>query len=305
MFFDKLPSRKAGAGVNYPFLTQKERDNETGLDYFLARYYSSTQGRFTSVDPQNIVLDKNRGRNADERARILQSYIVQPQNWNRYAYTRNNPLAYTDPNGRCSAPSGLSKGNVGVCIEAFIASPTINRIGRGDNRDFAANDPGKTSRLEVCGTISRGGGLWNVHLTATPGTSETRIGLSRPGTATLAVNANENKDGNLIVNVRTTGDNGFKGWPGAPEGTIQINVTLIVTPDGKVGIESGERTAYPSTGLYVYTMGADGKPAAATLGEGRETTPAALTQPLVPIQPVPPTCNCPKPEDEKTRRHND
>jgi RHS repeat-associated protein len=31
--------------------TQKERDNETGLDYFLARYYSSTQGRFTSPDP--------------------------------------------------------------------------------------------------------------------------------------------------------------------------------------------------------------------------------------------------------------
>jgi hypothetical protein len=33
------------AGFNYPFLTQKERDNETGLDYFLARYYLSTQGR--------------------------------------------------------------------------------------------------------------------------------------------------------------------------------------------------------------------------------------------------------------------
>lgn len=30
--------------------TLKERDNETGLDYFLARYYSSTQGRFTSPD---------------------------------------------------------------------------------------------------------------------------------------------------------------------------------------------------------------------------------------------------------------
>jgi RHS repeat-associated protein len=34
----------------YPFLTQKERDIETGLDYFGARYYASTQGRFTSVD---------------------------------------------------------------------------------------------------------------------------------------------------------------------------------------------------------------------------------------------------------------
>src|SRR6185369_16041139 len=33
--------------------TQKERDNESGLDYFLARYYSSAQGRFTSIDPQN------------------------------------------------------------------------------------------------------------------------------------------------------------------------------------------------------------------------------------------------------------
>ena len=31
--------------------TQKERDNETGLDYFGARYFASTQGRFTSPDP--------------------------------------------------------------------------------------------------------------------------------------------------------------------------------------------------------------------------------------------------------------
>jgi RHS repeat-associated protein len=31
--------------------TRKERDVETGLDYFIHRYYSSTQGRFTSADP--------------------------------------------------------------------------------------------------------------------------------------------------------------------------------------------------------------------------------------------------------------
>ncbi len=45
----------AGAGSNYTFLTLKERDNETGLDYFLARYHASTQGRFTSPDPYNII----------------------------------------------------------------------------------------------------------------------------------------------------------------------------------------------------------------------------------------------------------
>jgi RHS repeat-associated protein len=38
------------AGFNYPSVTQKERDFETGLDYFLARYYSSTRGRFLAAD---------------------------------------------------------------------------------------------------------------------------------------------------------------------------------------------------------------------------------------------------------------
>jgi len=39
----------ASDGVRQHF-TQKERDNETGLDYFGARYFASTQGRFTSPD---------------------------------------------------------------------------------------------------------------------------------------------------------------------------------------------------------------------------------------------------------------
>src|SRR5205823_1294236 len=35
-----------GDGIRQKF-TQKERDIETGLDYFLSRYYSNSQGRFT------------------------------------------------------------------------------------------------------------------------------------------------------------------------------------------------------------------------------------------------------------------
>jgi len=60
--------------------TSKERDQESGLDYFLARYYSSAQGRFTGVDPAN-------------------GYASVPQDWNRYSYTLNNPFKYTDPSG--------------------------------------------------------------------------------------------------------------------------------------------------------------------------------------------------------------
>jgi RHS repeat-associated protein len=69
-------------GCNYPFLTAKERDIETGLDYFLARYYSSTQGRFTSVDPANAGAEPS-----------------NPQSWNGYAYAFNNPVKYQDPDG--------------------------------------------------------------------------------------------------------------------------------------------------------------------------------------------------------------
>src|SRR5262249_14933073 len=80
----------------------KERD-ETGLDYFLARYHSNVQGRFTSPDPYNIIFEKEKGRNERERQQFFIGYISQPQNWNKYVYTLNNPLKYSDPDGRRTA----------------------------------------------------------------------------------------------------------------------------------------------------------------------------------------------------------
>jgi RHS repeat-associated protein len=71
-------SGKAGyrntAGPRQRF-TGKERDAETGLDYFGARYLSSAQGRFTSPD-----------------APFADQFPENPQSWNLYSYTRNNPL---------------------------------------------------------------------------------------------------------------------------------------------------------------------------------------------------------------------
>jgi RHS repeat-associated protein len=62
----------------------KERDVETGSDYLGARYYASRTGRFTTVDP---VVNVPAG-------------LTDPQRWNRYAYARNNPLVFIDPDGR-------------------------------------------------------------------------------------------------------------------------------------------------------------------------------------------------------------
>ena len=76
-----VPGYSADLGIREKF-TGKERDAETGLDYFGARYLSSAQGRFMSPDPL-----LNSGRPSD------------PQSWNRYSYVRNNPLSNVDPTG--------------------------------------------------------------------------------------------------------------------------------------------------------------------------------------------------------------
>lgn len=55
-------------------------DDDTGLYYYNFRYYDPQLGRFTQ--PDDIISD-----------------LADPQGYNRYAYVRNNPLRFTDPNG--------------------------------------------------------------------------------------------------------------------------------------------------------------------------------------------------------------
>jgi RHS repeat-associated protein len=75
---------KDGKQEPYGF-AQKERDPETGLNYFEARYQHPVYGRFISVDPKLSL----------EPAASLGG----PQGLNYYAYCANNPLAFIDPNG--------------------------------------------------------------------------------------------------------------------------------------------------------------------------------------------------------------
>lgn len=72
--------------------TGKERDTESGNDYFGARYYSSSMGRWMSPDW------------ADRPSPVPWAVFSDPQSLNLYSYVRNNPLSHTDPNGheRCA-----------------------------------------------------------------------------------------------------------------------------------------------------------------------------------------------------------
>ena len=72
--------------------TGHERDEETGLDYMLARYYSSSVARFLSVDPASQSITS-----------------IAAQSWNRYSYVRNDPLRFVDPTGMLEVDSDTAK----------------------------------------------------------------------------------------------------------------------------------------------------------------------------------------------------
>lgn len=91
-FGKEIPRPSYPDGETHQF-TGKERDAESGLDYFGARYFSSTEGRFTSIDPLSVP----RLQKADREQ--FAAFIAQPQNWNAYAYAHNNPIGKLDPNG--------------------------------------------------------------------------------------------------------------------------------------------------------------------------------------------------------------
>ena len=98
-----------------PYLfTGKERDQESGLDYFGARYYGSTMGRFSSPDPSGLVF-------ADP---------TNPQSFNLYAYVQNNPLVNADPNGLdCIYTSNLTSTSVSVeTVRGDCRSDTDNGV---------------------------------------------------------------------------------------------------------------------------------------------------------------------------------
>ncbi|MBN2306941.1 hypothetical protein JXD20_03060 [Candidatus Peregrinibacteria bacterium] len=80
-----------GEDEDYGF-TGKEKDDETGLHYYGARYYDSTTGRFVSPDPLLLRIDQ---MSPEER----NQFLSDPQALNAYAYARNNPVRYIDPDG--------------------------------------------------------------------------------------------------------------------------------------------------------------------------------------------------------------
>ncbi|HKV25234.1 MAG TPA: RHS repeat-associated core domain-containing protein [Candidatus Acidoferrum sp.] len=123
-FGDGLTTSGSCSDLSPLLFTGKERDNETGLDNFGARFNDSSFGRFMSPDPE--------GAGASP---------VAPQSWNAYAYVLNNPLNLIDPNGLDCVYAADADGNPNSGSLTVVHGDCLNEGGKDDGGVFVDNDP--------------------------------------------------------------------------------------------------------------------------------------------------------------------
>jgi RHS repeat-associated protein len=88
---DRIHTSSEATAARYGF-TQKERDAESEMHYFEARFLESSLARFILADPAASDLNHES--------------LMIPQKLNGYAYARNNPVVYVDPLGTAEESSG-------------------------------------------------------------------------------------------------------------------------------------------------------------------------------------------------------
>lgn len=171
--------------------TGKERDAESGLDYFGARYMSSNMGRFMSPDPVIITPER----------------LANPQELNLYAYVANNPLRFIDPTGEVLQCAGDDKSR-GQCFSDLqqIAGDAASRLSIDAKTGVVSFD---TSGLDL--SKNAGGSLVN-DLVGSKNTYDFSVG---PTVMTDKGPVRVDKIGIDIANLPTFGDQPKSGNPPA------------------------------------------------------------------------------------------
>lgn len=205
-----------------------------------ARYYSSSGGRFISVDRALG------GRSA-------------PQTWNRYAYARNNPVRYSDVDGNVEIDLYIRH----FIMQHHVSSPTGNMA--GNNRDFSfnSNASSKTAlhiRLETDPARSASGVVQRFP-PVTGLTHNYSLGLNGHAPAnsmfnTMRIDVTRNDRQDLVVTAKTYTSIAFSGsllGPLAPP--IRSDVLMTISSDGTRIAATGSRSSSPSLEIFAQRSG--------------------------------------------------
>jgi RHS repeat-associated protein len=245
----------ASDGVRQQF-TGQQRDDETGLDFFEARYFSSTQGRFTSVDPL-----------------LSSATSFDPQTWDRYSYALNNPLAFNDPSGMytCSDSKNCSS-DADKRFEqqrqaAIKKLADIEKRYGTNSKEYtdaaravnAYGDPNKDNGVIVnFGSLAAG----------TQGTTSPNFPTTGNNSVTVTIDLNQNKkDGDLLLTIAHEGSHVQDNLDyqtaviaaAATQGnTAQVEAAVTAVLNGPLRVTHGasETRAYGVSAVFAeFTLG--------------------------------------------------
>lgn len=233
---------------NHYKFTGKERDSESGLDYFGARYYSNGLGRFITPDW------------AAKATAVPYAEFSDPQSLNLYNYVRNVPTVKADIDGHCGEDACVMEAAVGITIlvmatQAYYAMPA-------SQRNFGASLNQASS--SVMGTIK---GWFHKDSSPPPSTPTTGVNTQTPPSAPTAGVNTQTPPSTETIGVNTQN-------PPTTSSAGTVSTTTATTNTGTIYVVPGKAT--PSGKAYVGRHNKSDPAKTRRSNDGRDRTQAKV-----------------------------
>jgi RHS repeat-associated protein len=136
-----------------PFrFTGKERDRETGLYYFGARYLDPKTSRWLSADPAMSEYVPVSGQNVSHLSGM--GGVYNTINLHTYHYSFNNPVRYIDPNGRSGDEPWTVSEQLNYLREYLSDTVNMSPQEKADAAAILRDDINNSGRYDIDGLMT-------------------------------------------------------------------------------------------------------------------------------------------------------